>query len=63
MNYKLALIVFFSFLIASLLQFLPVPEAFNAWVPQWIALVVIYWALVLEERNTKLKRSSKTKAQ
>lgn len=50
MNYKLGLIVFFSFLVASLLQFLPVPEAFNAWVPQWIALVVIYWALVLEER-------------
>lgn len=50
MTYRLCLIMFLSFLIASLLQFLPVPDVLNVWVPQWIALVIIYWALVLDER-------------
>ena len=48
MTYRLCLIMFLSFLIASLLQFLPVPDVLNVWVPQWIALVIIYWALVLD---------------
>ncbi len=50
MNYRLVLIMFLSFLIAGLLQFLPVSEVLTIWVPQWVALVIVYWALVLDER-------------
>ena len=50
MRYRLFLVMVISFLIAILLQFLPVPELLEAWVPQWVALVIVYWALVLDER-------------
>ncbi|MCD6045496.1 MAG: mreD [Gammaproteobacteria bacterium] len=50
MTYRLALLMLFSFLVASLLQFLPVSEVLAIWVPQWVALIIIYWALVLDER-------------
>lgn len=52
MTYKLFFTMLLSFLVASLLQFLPVPEVLNAWVPEWIALVIVYWALILDERFT-----------
>ena len=50
MIYRLVFIMFLSFLIACLLQFLPVSELLTIWVPQWVALVIIYWALVLDDR-------------
>ncbi len=50
MTYRLALLMFFSFLVAGLLQFLPVSESLSIWVPQWLPLVVAYWALVLDDR-------------
>src|SRR3990167_4540505 len=50
MTFRLALLMFFSFLIAGLLQFLPVSESLSIWVPQWVALVIAYWALVLDDR-------------
>lgn len=50
MTYRLAFLMFLSFLIAGLLQFLPVSESLNIWVPQWVALVMVYWALVLDDR-------------
>ena len=50
MTYRLVFIMFLSFLIACLLQFLPVSELLTIWVPQWVALVIIYWALVLDDR-------------
>lgn len=50
MTFRLGLVMVLSFLVAGLLQFLPIPDLLNIWVPQWIALVIIYWALVLDER-------------
>lgn len=50
MTYRLALLMLVSFLVAALLQFLPVSEVLTIWVPQWVALIIIYWALVLDER-------------
>ena len=53
MNLRLTLTILISFLVAAILQFLPVPDVIASWVPQWVALVTIYWALVLDD-NFKL---------
>ncbi len=50
MMYRLTFILFLSFLMAALLQFLPVSDLLTIWVPQWVALVIVYWALVLDAR-------------
>ncbi len=49
MNFRLALLLFLSFSSAIALQFLPVLPLLAPWVPQWLTLVAIYWALVLDD--------------
>ncbi|MBN2886117.1 MAG: rod shape-determining protein MreD [Chromatiaceae bacterium] len=39
-----------SLFIAFLLTILPMPPQFDAWRPQWVALVIIYWCLMSPER-------------
>lgn len=43
-------LILLSLLIAFLLTILPMPAQFDAWRPQWVALVVIYWCLMSPER-------------
>jgi rod shape-determining protein MreD len=43
-------VVVFSFTMAMMLEMLPLPLWAMFWQPDWIALVLIYWALALPKR-------------
>ena len=44
------LIIFFSFLAAFMLTIVPLPEWAEAYRPEMVAMVLIYWCLALPER-------------
>ena len=44
------LAVWLTLLLGMLLQIMPVPEMFSAWRPDWLVLVMIYWAVALPHR-------------
>ena len=44
------LIIFFSFLAAFMLTIVPFPEWAEAYRPEMVAMVLIYWCLALPER-------------
>ncbi|WOT04785.1 rod shape-determining protein MreD [Shewanella youngdeokensis] len=43
-------VVWVSFLVAMLFQIMPLPELVAAWRPDWLMLVIIYWAMALPHR-------------
>lgn len=43
-------IIFFSFLLALLLEIFPLPDTVEAWRPAWVMMVIIYWSLTLSLR-------------
>ena len=43
-------IIFGTFVLAALLTVLPLPEWLEAYRPEWMALVVIYWVIALPDR-------------
>ncbi len=43
-------VVWFSFLVAMLLQIMPLPSLVEAWRPDWLLLVMFYWAMALPHR-------------
>ncbi len=43
-----------SVIIAIMLTILPLPDAISAWKPDWIALTLIHWAIVLPRRISLL---------
>ena len=43
-------VIVFSFIVAMMLEMLPLPFAAIFWQPDWIALVLIYWSLALPQR-------------
>lgn len=43
-------VVWLSFLVAMLFQIMPLPNIVEAWRPDWILLVMIYWAMALPHR-------------
>ena len=43
-------VVVSSFLLAALLQVLPLPEWIESYRPEWMALVLIYWVIALPYR-------------
>ncbi|MDF0535240.1 rod shape-determining protein MreD [Shewanella yunxiaonensis] len=49
-NTRGSLVVWFSMLIGLLFQIMPVPELVEASRPDWLLLVMIYWAMALPHR-------------
>ncbi|PKG55751.1 rod shape-determining protein MreD [Shewanella sp. Choline-02u-19] len=43
-------VVWLSLLVAMLFQIMPLPELVEAWRPDWLLLVIIYWAMALPHR-------------
>lgn len=43
-------VVFASLFLAGLLQALPLPEWLEAFRPEWVVLVVIYWVMAMPDR-------------
>ncbi|MFQ6371846.1 rod shape-determining protein MreD [Shewanella sp. YIC-542] len=49
-NTRGTLVVWFSMLLGLLFQLMPVPELVEAFRPDWLLLVVIYWSMALPHR-------------
>lgn len=43
-------VILLSFIVALLLTTIPLPGALSDWRPAWVAMMLIYWCLVLPER-------------
>ncbi|MCL1057139.1 rod shape-determining protein MreD [Shewanella gelidimarina] len=43
-------VVWLSLLVAMLFQIMPLPGLVEAWRPDWLLLVIIYWAMALPHR-------------
>ncbi|MGS0682579.1 rod shape-determining protein MreD [Shewanella sp. 125m-7] len=43
-------VVWLSLLVAMLFQIMPLPDLVEAWRPDWLLLVIIYWAMALPHR-------------
>ena len=43
-------VILFSFIIALLLTTIPLPGLLTDWRPAWVAMMLIYWCIVLPER-------------
>jgi len=43
-------VILISFFVALLLSALPLPESLQAWRPEWVLLVLLYWVVALPER-------------
>lgn len=53
MSYQVAngrLVVWLSLFVGLLFQIMPVPQIVHAWRPDWLLLVMIYWAMALPHR-------------
>jgi rod shape-determining protein MreD len=42
--------IIFSFVIALFLSILPLPQGINAFKPDWVGLVLVYWVMAIPER-------------
>ncbi|MCL1075329.1 rod shape-determining protein MreD [Shewanella dokdonensis] len=49
-NTRGSLVVWFSMLLGLLFQLMPVPEIVDASRPDWLLLIMIYWAMALPHR-------------
>jgi len=49
-NTRGGLVVWFSMLLGLLFQLMPVPEVVDAFRPDWLLLIMIYWAMALPHR-------------
>ncbi|MGE4259694.1 rod shape-determining protein MreD [Shewanella sp.] len=49
-NTRGGLVVWFSMLLGLLFQLMPVPEVVDASRPDWLLLIMIYWAMALPHR-------------
>lgn len=49
-NSRGGLIILGTFVLAAMFTVLPLPEWLEAYRPQWVALVVIYWVMALPHR-------------
>ena len=43
-------VIIISFIVALLLSALPLPESLQAWRPEWVLLVLLYWVVALPDR-------------
>ena len=43
-------VILLSLLVALILSALPLPEVAQAWRPEWVVLVLLYWIVALPER-------------
>ena len=44
------LVIYLSLLVALVLMILPMPDFVQIYLPNWVALVLIYWGMALPKR-------------
>lgn len=44
------LVIIISFVVAMLMNVMPLPEAINLFKPDWVALVLVYWVMAMPDR-------------